>query len=75
MKIAVMGGAYVNSGDFLIERRSKELVETVTGACVDILKRNVSYDDKIDMQIGRSCQNIRGGWKGHSISEKALYKE
>lgn len=49
MKIAIMSGAYVNSGDFLIEQRSKELIESITGSDVDILKRNVSYDDKHDL--------------------------
>ena len=49
MNIAIMSGAYVNSGDFLIERRSKELVEAIIGVDVDILKRNVSYDDRVDI--------------------------
>lgn len=44
-----MGGAYGNSGDFLIEQRSTELIKTITGAEVDILKRNISYDDKLDV--------------------------
>lgn len=47
MKIAVMGGAYMNSGDFLIEQRSKDLIEAITGRNVDLLKRNIAYDDKI----------------------------
>lgn len=47
MKIALMSGAYVNAGDFLIEQRSKKLLETnILDAEVDVLKRNVSYDDK-----------------------------
>lgn len=49
MKTAIMGGAYTNSGDFLIEQRSIELIEAITGSDVDILKRNISYDDKIDI--------------------------
>lgn len=48
MKIAMMGGAYVNSGDFLIEQRSKKLLETILGADVDILKRDISYDMQIE---------------------------
>ena len=49
MKIAIMGGAYINSGDFLIEQRSKELLENIIGADAFIFKRNVSYDDKMDV--------------------------
>ena len=49
MKLALMSGAFVNAGDFLIEDRCKALLEKfVPNAEVDVLKRNVSYDDKID---------------------------
>lgn len=50
MKIALMSGAYVNAGDFLIEERCKSLLlANISGAQVDIFKRNISYDDKVDM--------------------------
>lgn len=50
MKVALMSGAYINAGDFLIENRSKALIEKfVKNAEVDILKRNIAYDDKMDM--------------------------
>lgn len=50
MKIALMSGAYVNAGDFLIEKRSRELLEAnLPDVRVDILKRNVSYDGKLEL--------------------------
>ncbi len=50
MKIALMSGAFVNAGDFLIEERCKSLLEANESvARVDIFKRNVSYDDKVDL--------------------------
>ena len=50
MKIALMSGAFVNAGDFLIEERCKNLfLANISGAQVDIFKRNISYDDKVDM--------------------------
>lgn len=61
MRIAVMGGALVNSGDFLIEQRSKELLEAITDAEVDILKRNISYDDKVDVLNGYDMIVFAGG--------------
>ena len=48
MKVAIMSGAFVNSGDFLIEQRSKELIESILCCDVDILKRNLAYDEKLD---------------------------
>lgn len=49
MKIALMSGAYVNAGDFLIEQRCRELLETnIDNAQIDVFKRNVSYDDRIE---------------------------
>lgn len=48
MKIAMMSGAYVNSGDFLIEQRSKALLEAILNADVDILKRDLLYDSQIE---------------------------
>ena len=49
MKIALMSGAYVNAGDFLIEKRSKLLLEHfLDGADIHILKRNLKYDNQID---------------------------
>ena len=50
MQIALMSGAYVNAGDFLIEERCISLLlANISGAQVDIFKRNISYDDKIDI--------------------------
>lgn len=54
MKIALMSGALVNAGDFLIEERCKNLLEAnLLGegqkAHIDIFKRNVSYDNQIDL--------------------------
>lgn len=49
MKIALMSGAYKNAGDFLIEYRSKGLLEKVyPEATINVLKRDLSYDDRID---------------------------
>lgn len=49
MKIALMSGAYKNAGDFLIEKRSREILQfCYPEAEIDIFKRNISYDDKID---------------------------
>lgn len=71
MKIAVMGGAFVNSGDFLIEQRSKELIETITGAKVDVLKRNIAYDDKTDILNGYDTIVFAGG----PIFQPGIYPE
>lgn len=50
MKIALMSGAFVNAGDFLIEERCKSLLEAnISGLQVDIFKRNIAYDDKLDI--------------------------
>lgn len=50
MKIALMSGAYANAGDFLIEERCKLLLEAnIKKTQIDILKRNISYDDKTDL--------------------------
>lgn len=48
MKVAIMSGAFVNSGDFLIEQRSRELIESILCCDVEILKRNLAYDDKLN---------------------------
>ena len=49
MKIALMSGAFVNAGDFLIEERCKSLLEAnLTGVHIDIFKRNISYDNQLD---------------------------
>lgn len=48
MKIALMSGAYGNAGDFLIESRSTELLKRfIPQADIEVLKRNVSYNEKI----------------------------
>jgi hypothetical protein len=50
MKIALMSGAYVNAGDFLIENRCRDLLKTnIPGAQVDVLKRNIAYDNQVEM--------------------------
>ena len=49
MKIAMMSGALVNAGDFLIGVRSKALLERfISNAEVQIFKTNVSYNNRID---------------------------
>ncbi|MCD7921116.1 MAG: polysaccharide pyruvyl transferase family protein [Clostridiales bacterium] len=48
MKIALMSGAYVNAGDFLIEHRCKELLEKLLRADVTICRRDESYDSRTD---------------------------
>ena len=47
MKIVMMSGAYTNSGDFLIEKRSKEILEAILGSDVEVLKRNIEYDSQV----------------------------
>lgn len=65
MKIALMSGAYVNAGDFLIEHRSIELLKTFTDASkIDILKRDISYDDEID-RLNNYDMIIFGGGPGY----------
>lgn len=62
MKIALLSGAFVNAGDFLIEQRSKVLLETnIPNVQVDVLKRNRCYDDKIDMLNGYDMIVFGGG--------------
>lgn len=60
MNIALMGGAYVNAGDFLIEHRCKLLLENILDANVSVLKRDIAYDDKID-ELNRYDAIIFGG--------------
>lgn len=65
MKIALMSGAYVNAGDFLIEKRSRLLLERfLDGADLHILKRNLRYDDKID-ELNDYDLIIFGGGPGY----------
>lgn len=71
MKIAIMGGAYVNSGDFLIEQRSRELIENILDAKVDVLKRNISYDDKLDILNSYDAVVFAGG----PIFQRGIYPE
>ena len=61
MKIALMGGAYVNAGDFLIEKRSRELLEYNLNCDVDVFKRNLAYDDKIEMLNSYDAIVFAGG--------------
>lgn len=65
MRIALMSGAYVNAGDFLIEQRSKRLLENVIrGAEVEVLKRNHSYNDEFD-ELNKYDLIIFGGGPGY----------
>lgn len=65
MKIALMSGAYVNAGDFLIESRVKLLLERfLEGADVHILKRNIKYDNKID-ELNSYDLIVFGGGPGY----------
>ncbi len=48
-KIAILGGAYKNAGDFLIEKRSHDLLKEHLKECdITLLKRNINYSDRID---------------------------
>lgn len=70
MNIALMSGAYINAGDFLIEERCRNLLKTnVTNANIDILKRNIAYDDQID-SLNEYDLIIFGGGPGF---QKKLY--
>ena len=70
MKIALMSGAFVNAGDFLIEERCKALLESnIENSHVDIFKRNISYDNKIDL-LNSYDMIVFGGGPGF---QKNLY--
>lgn len=72
MKIALMSGAYVNAGDFLIEQRSQRLLEKfIEEAEVQVLKRNVPYDDKID-ELNQFDLIVFGGGPGY---QKNMYPD
>lgn len=72
MKIALMSGAYVNAGDFLIEQRCKDLLEAfIDDADVRILKRNLPYDGRID-ELNQYDLIVFGGGPGY---QKNLYPD
>lgn len=60
MNIALMSGAYVNAGDFLIEHRCRLLLENILNANVSVLKRDIAYDDKIG-ELNRYDAIVFGG--------------
>lgn len=69
-KIALMSGAYVNAGDFLIEQRCQKLLERfINNAEIHILKRNLSYDDSID-ELNQYDLILFGGGPGY---QKNMY--
>lgn len=69
-KIALMSGAYVNAGDFLIEQRCQELLKHfVPDAEIHVLKRDVSYNDKID-ELKQYNLIVFGGGPGY---QKKMY--
>lgn len=69
-KIALMSGAYVNAGDFLIEQRCQKLLERfINDAEIHILKRNISYNDKID-ELNQYDLILFGGGPGY---QKNMY--
>ena len=73
MKIALMSGAFVNAGDFLIEERCKSLLEAnISDAHIDIFKRNISYDDKVDMLNDDYDMIVFGGGPGF---QKNIYPD
>lgn len=48
-KIALLSGAYINAGDFLIEKRCVELLSNlIADSEVSVLKRNENFSDRID---------------------------
>jgi len=61
MKIALMGGAYKNSGDFLIEERSRALLSTILKADIKLFKRNIDYTEKINELNNYDCIVFAGG--------------
>lgn len=72
MKIALMSGAYVNAGDFLIEDRSRRLLEKFIGqAEVHILKRDVSYDGRLE-ELQAYDRIVFGGGPGY---QRKLYPD
>lgn len=68
MKIALLSGAYVNAGDFLIENRSAKLIlQNIPQADITILKRNIAYDVE---ELNRYDAIIFGGGPGF---QKKIY--
>lgn len=67
-----MSGAYKNAGDFLIEKRSREILQfCFPEAEIDIFKRNISYDDKID-ELNSYDAIVFGGGPGF---QKNIYPD
>ncbi len=72
MKIALMSGAYKNAGDFLIEKRSKEVLQYgYPEAEITIFKRNISYDDRVD-ELNSYDAIVFGGGPGF---QKNIYPD
>ena len=64
MRIALMSVAYKNSGDFLIEARSKALLEyCLDDVKIDVFKRDISYDDKVE-ELNKYDLIVFGGGPG-----------
>lgn len=73
MKIALMSGAFVNAGDFLIEKRCVEVLkENVQGAEISILKRNMGYNAWLDEFNNNYDLIVFGGGPGF---QRNLYPE
>lgn len=70
MRVAFMSGAYVNAGDFLIEQRCRRLLgQHLPNAQVDVWKRNISYDGRLE-ELGAYDLLLFGGGPGY---QKSLY--
>lgn len=69
MKIAMLSGAYVNAGDFLIEDRARLLLERLLGADVSIYKRNRLLDTEIEEINAHDALVFAGG----PIYQKGIY--
>ncbi len=72
MKIALMSGAYVNAGDFLIEQRCLRLLEKyLPKAQVDVWKRNISCEGRQE-ELRAYDLIVFGGGPGY---QKNLYPD
>ena len=64
MKIALLSGAFKNAGDFLIEKRCRELLQyCYPEAEISLLMRNEKYDSRID-EINSYDLVVFGGGPG-----------
>ena len=74
-KFIILSGAYINAGDFLIEKRSKELLmHHIPDAKISVLNRvNVDYSDRIEFLNSFDAIIFAGGPIYHpSIYPKSL---